>query len=279
MRTRFPGLVYAIVSGYGLDGPLQDEPGFDIAAYWSRAGIAAALTPPDGELPVQRGGMGDHTVAMTAAAMISAALFNRTRTGVGDLVSTSLLRQGAYTIGFDVNVAVMWGRTINLGDRSRMGNPSANNSKAGDGRRLWLVGLEAERHWPPLARSVGHPEWIDDPRFATPRDRFRHAVELIALLVEVFATGTLDEWAAIFGTEPDLFWAPVQTIDELVSDPQFHAAGGLVDVPDPDGSTRTMLATPVDFDSHRMAPKGRAPEIGQHTDEIVAELQRGAERR
>jgi crotonobetainyl-CoA:carnitine CoA-transferase CaiB-like acyl-CoA transferase len=272
LRSRFPRLVYALISGYGTEGPDADRPGFDIAAFWSRAGIAAALTPPGGELPFQRGGMGDHSVGMSAAAAISAALFARERTGEGDLVTTSLLRQGAYTIGFDANIALMWGTEVRVGTRATMPNPNANNYTAGDGRRFWVVGLEVERHWPPLARVVGHPEWIDDERFATPIARFRNQRELLALLDEAFATKTLDDWAEVFATEPDFFWSPVQTIDELIQDPQFHAAGGLVEVVDPDGGTTTMINTPVDFAVHASRPRTLAPELGQHTDEILAEL-------
>ena len=272
LRQRFPRLVYAVVTGYGLSGPDADRPAYDIAAFWARSGIAAALQQPGGPLPFQRGGMGDHSVGMTAAAMISAALYARERTGRGDFVSTSLLRQGAYTIGFDTNVALMWGRSLGIGVRDRMGNPMANNYTAGDGRQFWIVGLEAERHWPPLCRAVGHPDWLEDPRFSTAATRFQNAAELIGLLDEVFATKPLDEWAAIFAAEPDFFWSPVQTIDELIADPQFHATGGIVDVPDDDGFTTAMLATPVDFTVHASAPRGRAPELGQHTDEILAEL-------
>ena len=105
LTGEFERLIYAIVSGYGLDGADADRAAYDVAAYWARAGIADSLRTPDGPLPFQRAGMGDHTVAMTGAAMISAALFERERTGRGQVVSTSLLRQGVYTIGFDVNIA------------------------------------------------------------------------------------------------------------------------------------------------------------------------------
>ncbi len=276
LRARHPRLVYAIITGYGLEGAEADRPAYDIAAFWARSGVAASLTPPGGQLPFQRGGMGDHTVGMTAAAMISAALFARERTGEGDLVSTSLLRQGAYTIGFDVNVALMWGLPIRVGTRTTMGNVAINNYSAGDGRPFWIVGLEGHRHWPPLARAVGHPEWLEDERFATPAARAQNASELIALLDESFATKTLDEWAVIFDADPDFFWAPVQTVDELLGDQQFHAAGGLVEVPSEDGAW-TMLATPADFDVHRSAPRYRAPLLGEHTHEVLAELGKSEE--
>ena len=139
---RYPRLVYALITGYGLDGPDAGRAAYDIAAYWARGGIAESLRVPGGPLPLQRGGMGDHSAAMTGAAMVSAALVGRARTGRGGLVSTSLLRQGAYTLGFDVNIALMWGRTLATGRREAMPNPTVNNYTAGDGRAFWIVGLE-----------------------------------------------------------------------------------------------------------------------------------------
>jgi crotonobetainyl-CoA:carnitine CoA-transferase CaiB-like acyl-CoA transferase len=273
LLERNPRLVYALITAYGLDGPDADRPGYDIAAFWSRSGLASLLSPPERDLVWQRGGMGDHTVAMTGAAMVNAALVSRGRTGKGQLVSTSLLRQGAYTVGFDVNVALMWGRALDYARREAARNPSLNNYTAGDGRRFWLVGLEGDRHWPPLARAVGQPEWIDDPRFATARDRAQNARELVAALDETFATKPLAEWAEVFATEPDLFWAPVNTIDDLLADEQFHASGGLVGVPDGVGET-TMLATPADFHGTPWKPRAMAPELGEHTDEVLGELGR-----
>jgi crotonobetainyl-CoA:carnitine CoA-transferase CaiB-like acyl-CoA transferase len=266
-------LVYALITAYGLDGPDADQPGYDIAAWWSRSGIAGLLTPPDQDPVSQRGGMGDHTVAMTGAAMVSAALVARGRTGEGQLVSTSLLRQGAYTVGFDVNVALMWGRPVPAAVRDTARNPCLNNYTAGDGRRFWLVGLDAERHWPPLARAVGRPEWLDDPRFATARDRAENGRQLVAELDELFATRPLGEWVEVFATEPDLWWAPVNTLDDLLADEQFHASGGLVGVPDGVGET-TMLATPADFHGTPWKPRATAPELGQHTEDVLRELGR-----
>ncbi|HEX4162751.1 MAG TPA: CoA transferase [Acidimicrobiales bacterium] len=268
---RHPRLVYAIITGYGLEGPEAERGAYDIAAFWARAGIAESLRTPGGPLPFQRGGMGDHSVAMTGAAMVSAALVERARTGYGQLVSTSLLRQGVYTIGFDVNVAVMWGRTLGIGTRETMYSPVLNNYAASDGKSFWIVGLEGDRHWPALARAVGHDEWITDPRFDSARNRAVHARELIGSLDEIFSTRTLDEWATAFAEEPELFWSPVNTIDDVVADEQFHAAHAVVDVPDEQG-TLPMLATPVDFDGRPPAPRWRAPLLGEHTREVLREM-------
>ena len=273
LLDRFDRLIYAIITGYGLEGPDADLAAYDIAAYWARSGMAAALRTPGGPLPFQRGGMGDHTVAMTGAAMVSAALYSRQETGRGQLVSTSLFRQGAYTIGFDVNIALLWGQSLSTGVREAMGNPSVNNYTAGDGKQFWIVGLEGDRHWPPLARAVGRPEWLDDLRFATARDRAANARVLVTSLDEVFATRSRDEWAEAFGKEPELFWAPVNTIDDLLQDQQFLASGALVDVPD-ETSSRYMLASPADFGGSAPAPRWRAPRLGEHTEAIRDGLQK-----
>jgi crotonobetainyl-CoA:carnitine CoA-transferase CaiB-like acyl-CoA transferase len=274
LLARNDRLVYALVTGFGTEGPDADAAGFDIAGWWSRAGIAWLLTPPGGEPPFQRGGMGDHTIGMTGAAMITAALLARHATGKGQFVTTSLLRQGAYTVGFDVNTYLMWGLQFQGGRRANMAAPTVNNYVAGDGRRFWIVGLEGDRHWPPLARAVGHPEWLADDRYSTATGRREHAVQLIAELDAIFATKSLDEWAAIFREEPDFFWAPVNSMEDLIADPQFQANGGVVEVPD-GSSTTSMVATPVDFRGTPIAPRWMAPELGQHTEEVLAELRKG----
>ncbi|OBG16814.1 CaiB/BaiF CoA transferase family protein [Mycobacterium intracellulare] len=267
-----PRLVYGLITGYGENGPDADRAAFDVAAFWSRAGVAHLLTRPGETPPFQRGGMGDHSAGMTMAAAVCAALLARERTGAGQLVTTSLYRQGAYTVSFDLNTYLMSGQPIAIGQRESMGNPCMNNYAAQDGRRFWIVGLEPERHWPALCRAVGRPEWRDDPRFADARSRAANSAALIVALDEIFATRPLDEWARIFAGEPDFFWSPVNTLEDVVADEQFHAAGGIVDVPDGDAAV-PMVATPADFHGTPWAPRSAAPELGQHTEEVLADLE------
>lgn len=274
LMKRNPRLVYGHLTGYGLEGDDANRAAYDIAAFWARSGIAGLLQAPGHPLPFQRGGMGDHSVGVQFAGAIAAGLYSRERTGEGQLVSSSLFRQGVYTIGFDLNMMLGWGMVAKVGLRTEMGNPAINNYTAGDGKQFWVVGLEGARHWPPLARVVGHPEWLEEGSlFSTPMGRAQNAAQLISELDAVFATKTRDEWAAIFETEPDMFWAPVNEPDEVLNDPQLRAAGGLIEVPDKFGTT-TMIATPADFHGTPWAPRWVAPQLGEHTDEILAELGR-----
>jgi crotonobetainyl-CoA:carnitine CoA-transferase CaiB-like acyl-CoA transferase len=273
VAARNTGLVYGLITGYGESGPDADRAAYDVAAFWARAGLAHLLTRPGDTPPFQRGGMGDHTAGMTLAAAVCAALLARTRTGRGQLVSTSLYRQGAYTVSFDLNTFLLTGHSIAIGQRESMGNPCMNNYAAGDGRRFWIVGLQAGRHWPPLCRAVGRPDWLTDPRYDTAQARAANSTELIDELDVIFATKPLDEWAKVFATEPDFFWSPINSIEDVVADEQFHAAGGVVYVPDGDTDV-PMVATPADFHGTPWAPRSAAPTLGEHTDEILAEIGR-----
>lgn len=267
-----PRLVYGLITGYGERGPDADRAAYDVAAFWARAGLAHLLTRPGQTPPFQRGGMGDHAAGMTLAAAVCAALVARGRTGQGQLVSTSLYRQGAYTVSFDLNTFLLTGDSIAIGQRETMGNPCMNNYAAADGRRFWIVGLEAGRHWPPLCRAVGRPEWLTDPRFDSPRARAVNAVELVAELDQIFASRPLTEWAETFAEEPELFWSPINSLEDVVADEQFHAAGGIVYVPDGDGAA-PMVASPADFAGTPWEPRSVAPRLGEHTEEILTELQ------
>jgi crotonobetainyl-CoA:carnitine CoA-transferase CaiB-like acyl-CoA transferase len=271
VSARNPRLIYGLLTGYGTAGPDADKAAYDVAAYWARSGIASLLSRPGEPPPFQRSGMGDHLAGMNLAAGICAALYAREQTGTGQLVTTSLYRTGAYTVSFDLNMFLLTGQPIAIGQRGTMRSPLMNNYAAGDGRRFWIVGLETERHWPALCRVVGRPEWQGAERYHDARSRARNAVELIAELDDIFATKSLDAWAEVFATEPEFFWSPINTIEDVLGDEQFHAGGGIVDVPDGDG-TLPMIATPVDFDGTPWAPRSVAPALGEHTDEVLAEL-------
>ncbi len=269
LRALNPRLVYCHVSGYGADGADRDRAAYDVGAFWSRAGVAASLTAAGHAIPQQRGGMGDHMAGQAAAGAVCAALLARARTGEGQRVTISLLRIGVYMMGWDTNMALR-GVPVEPYDRFHALNPIINSFPAGDGRWFWLLLLQAGRHWPDLCRALGRDDLMEDPRFADIPERMQNAEALVRELDRTLATRSLAEWAEIFDHE-NVWWAPVQSVNEVVNDPVAHNAGAFVDVPGPDGPVR-MVSTPADFSGTPWAPRGLAPEFGQHTEEVLLEL-------
>lgn len=265
-----PRLVYALATGYGIEGDDRDRAAYDAGAFWGRAGVGATLAPAGGEPPFPRTAFGDHATALALAGGVAAALFARERTGRGGLVTTSLLRTGLYIVGADTNQVLRIGIPPIQLERAVMPNPLCTFYRSADGRWIFLLGLQADRHWPDLVRAIDRPEWLADPRFRDIGTRRAHFRELIAELDAIFATQPYAVWAERLDAA-GMWWAPVQTIAEAVADPQVAASGAFMDVPVADGTAR-MLATPVDFGDHRPTAARPAPEPGQHTEEVLLEL-------
>ncbi|HEU4759577.1 MAG TPA: CoA transferase, partial [Dehalococcoidia bacterium] len=270
LSERYPRLVYAQVTGYGPESPEKDRAAYDVGAFWSRAGVAAALTAQGAELPQQRGGMGDHMAGNATAGAVAAALFARERSGCGQRVDVSLLRIGVYMMGWDVSLAMRLNMPILAYDRRHAINPLITCYQSGDARWFWLLLLQADRHWGDLCRAVGREELMGDPRFENIETRRANAPALVEELDGVFAERTMAEWADVFDRH-NVWWAPVNSINEVTEDPVAREAGAFVDVPGPDGPV-TMVSTPADFSATQWRPQGLAPELGQHTEEVLLEL-------
>jgi len=127
--------------------------------------------------------------------------------------------------------------------------------------------------WPKLLAAIDRKPWGDDERYGTTRDRRYNCEALIADLDVLFATKTREEWTARFD-EHDVWWAPINTAEDVIADPQAIAAGAFVDVPASEGSAaHRAVATPVRFSSDTgTRPPGGVPALGEHTDEVLGEL-------
>jgi crotonobetainyl-CoA:carnitine CoA-transferase CaiB-like acyl-CoA transferase len=271
VRAVNEGIVYAQVSAYGADSPDSDRAAFDVGAFWSRGGVAGLLRTPDGQLPSQRGGMGDHFTGANAAGAIAAALFHRERTGEGQLVSTSLLRTATYMLGWDYNSYLRSGIEPQPTDRAAMINPLINSYQLADGQWVWLLMLQGDRHWPDFCRAIDREAWLTDERYATLAQRAVNASALVREIEVVLAARTLEEWAPLFD-QHDVWWAPVQTPEQVLNDPTVAQAGAWVEVPEADGSTGRMVASAVDFEGTPWSVRAPTPELGQHTEEVLLEL-------
>jgi crotonobetainyl-CoA:carnitine CoA-transferase CaiB-like acyl-CoA transferase len=270
LRKSNPGLVYCQVTGYQPDGPDRDRAAYDIGAFWARGGVAASLTAAGHELPQQRGGMGDHMAGSTAAGAICAALLARSRTGEGQRLSVSLLRIGAYMVGWDLSIALRLGIPLEPYDRRHAVNPIIDCYQSGDGRWFWLLFLQGDRHWPDLCRAIQRQDLLSDPRFSDIAVRRDNAPALVEELDRVFAAKTMAEWAEVFDRE-DVWWAPVNSVYDMLEDTVVHEAGVFINLPGPEGEMKAV-ATPTHFYGTPWEPRGYAPEMGQHTEEVLLEL-------
>ena len=280
LLAQHPRLVYASLTAYGLAGPDRDAPGYDMAAFSGRSGLAERATPPGAAPPILPGGLGDNVTAITIVAGIMGALFHRERSGQGQLVSTSLLRTGIYSIGMDVATRVGLGRAAPPPPRTKPQNPLMNTYCAGDGKWFWLVGAESERHWPGIVAALGDSALLQDARFATPRERRRNATALVAAMDLLTARHSRAEWAAIFRGH-EVWWAPINSVDDLLQDPQVLASGAFIHVPVHGGQATPEsfngVATPVDFGLTPSGPAGAPPAIGADADALLGALGVGSD--
>jgi crotonobetainyl-CoA:carnitine CoA-transferase CaiB-like acyl-CoA transferase len=274
LRAVNPTLIYARGHGYGVRGPDADTPAYDATAFWARGGLGDTITPLGMSEPIgQRGALGDRNGAVQLAFGIAAALFRKERTGEGTVVDVSLLSTAMWMLASDVMSALQGtyqpSRLPTPQSRALAPNPLVGNFRCRDERFLTLCFLQPDRYWADLCRAVGRPELADDPRFVDITARAQHTAECTAILDEVFATRTLDDWRAAFAHER-FPWAPFQRVTEMADDRQVIANGYVGTVED--GDVRFSLPTgAVQFDEQPTALR-RAPEHGQHTDEVLLEL-------
>ncbi|HEX3840651.1 MAG TPA: CoA transferase [Acidimicrobiales bacterium] len=272
IRAVNPNIIYVRGSANGQRGPESERGGYDNSNFWGRGGSADILTAP-GDYPTSQPGpgYGDVIGGLTIAGGISAALFHRERTGEAVTVDNSLLANGVWATGATVLAAGLFGFSrMPRGDRTMMPNPLVNNYKTKDDRFMSLIMLESDRFWADLVTKIGHPELADDPRYVDSVARAKNCQECCVTLDEIFATRTLEEWRPIMNTV-DGVWAPVQTADELLVDPQVVANGYIREVTSTGGTTFRMVASPLQFDE-QPPDLIRAPDHGEHTDEVLQEL-------
>ena len=271
VRAVNPSIIYVRASGHGPQGPDAETPGYDAAVVWARSGFAAFLTPPDApQPPPQPGGIGDCVGGLSGAAAIAAALFKRERTGRPSEVDISLLHGGVWmnaTVLMMAANAGPEGSLMQLTSRREMRNPLVNTYKTKDDRWLALVVIQPDPFWRSFCEHIDRVDLVDDPRFVDFQARMANCTELIDLLDDVFGARTLGEWIDRLQTFEGV-WAVNQVPDEVVEDPQVIANGYLVPGEEP-GPPLTVVTAPAQFDGQALTSLRRAPEHGQHTEEVL----------
>ena len=273
-----PALIYASGSGYGPRGPDSASPALDAAAQ-ARSGLMFA-TGPDGAEPYPvQGVVGDQIGGITLGWGILAALVARSIHGVGQRVDTSHLSSSIWLQGLAVSMGLLTRHKpeseINLTynpPRTDAYNPLANYYQCADGRWMMLANFQADRYWPSFAAALGLEALIDDPKFADTISRGENRHELIPILDGVFAQKTYDEWADVLESSGDFIFSPVQSLTELPYDPQVVVNDYITEVDHPDLGRVKLANHPVSYSETPHSIRTVAPELGQHTEEVILEL-------
>jgi crotonobetainyl-CoA:carnitine CoA-transferase CaiB-like acyl-CoA transferase len=266
-----PGIIYAQGTAYGAHGPSKDSPGLEMMGL-AQGGLMLGSATPGGEPVYPSIGLNDRLGAIGLLVAILSALVARERTGEGQLVHTSLL-------GWTVNVqAVALSYAANVGkdprplDRHEQNDPLYNVYQLQDGTWIALgMVIHSDRYWPLLCQALGRPELVDDARFATYELRDANHRELIDLLDELFGQIGYDEWQAKV-VEYELIACQVNSLTTLQDDAQVLANRYMVKLPHPELGEWWYAPTPVEFEKTPVSIRSEAPQIGQHTDEILGEL-------
>jgi len=261
-------LIYASLSPYGEHGPERDRTGFDATAWWARSGLMDMVRATnDTEPALSMPGMGDHPTAMAMYGAIVTALYRRQLTGKGGEVATSLLANGLWSNSCQVQGALCGYELTARGPRGSRGAMTESYTTL-DGRSFILVTTNPARDWPLLAQAVGHPEWIQDPRFATPMERFANGAILVGLLEEIFGGDTWEAWQGRLSAGGVTFGIIAQ-VDDHIADEQLEANAMLPEFVD--GYGLRTVDSPFHLDGETKQPPRMAPGIGQHTRQILEE--------
>src|SRR5262245_30041428 len=271
IRAVSPRIIYVRGHGQGAREPDAERGGYDAASFWSRGGIGHALTPTAAAAPVmRRAAFGASAGGMTIAGGIAAALFHRERTGVGTVLDVSLLGTAMWILAPDIVMTRLTEQEMPVFNRTEAPNPIVNSYRTRDGRWIFLNMLQPDRFWADLCHHLGRDDMITDARFESGMARFMNRQDCVRELERVFASRTLAEWREALATVEGV-WAPMQSAREVGEDPQAIANGYLSAVDRGDGTSFTLVASPVQFDETSPALRP-APECGQQTEEVLLSL-------
>jgi crotonobetainyl-CoA:carnitine CoA-transferase CaiB-like acyl-CoA transferase len=264
-----PRLIYADLTGFGEKGPDSELPGFDITSYWARSGLLS-MTRDAGAPPTWPvAGSGDNATAVGLYSAIVTALYRRERTGKGSYVTTSLLAEGVWSASVSIQAALAGAKFYAPHDRKNPANAGLNVYRASDG--TWFVLLIMPDKVAAVAKAIGRPDLLTDTRFSDPAKLMANMPQLTAILDEVFAAQPMAHWYEVFNGVHVTFGA-VRGPQEVIDDPQLRANDIVVPLEGAGGKLTSTISSPIQVHGVAKVPARRAPNLGEHTDEILREL-------
>ena len=266
-----PKLIYAALSGYGPKGPEAQEPAFDYLGL-ARSGMMTLVGAPDAPPPGFSGGIADQMGAIMAAYGMLAALLARERFGIGQKIDVSHLGSMMALEGLAIAFRLFTGRDMPRKNRPKEANPLWNHYLCAEGKWIVLGMLQADRYWPAVCKGLGIEHLEKDPRFENMDKRRENSEELISIMDKVFITESSKEWMKRLKEAGDVVCTPVQTISDLLDDPQVWANEYLIEFDHSVLGSMKFMGLPIQFSKTPGAARPEAPEFGQHTEEVLIEV-------
>jgi formyl-CoA transferase len=260
-------IVYCSISGFGPKGPYRDMPGYDTIGQ-ARSGLLSLLTDPG-----KPQGMGisfsDHLTGMYACYGVLGALMNRTLSGDGQHVETSLLRASVSFVGENAARYFETGHVPRRKHRTTTAGVFAFEDQ--DGLAFVLHMSSPDKFWLGLFDVVGKPEWAQDPRFNNRKARVENYDALNEQLAPIFRAGKRDDWLRRLIAK-DVPAAPINTLDEVFADPQVKTYGFPIEVEHPQMGKMQLIGNAVDMSRTPPTIDRPPPVLGEQTEEILVAL-------
>ncbi len=264
-----PRLVYCAISGFGQDGPLRDLPAYD-QIIQGMSGMMSITGAPD-TAPYRVGyPVADTIGGITAAFAVAAALADHNRTE-GVFIDVSMLEAAMATMGWAVSNHLIAGREPQpLGNDNVTASPSGT-FRTGDG--LLNIAANKQEQFEAACQVLGHPEWVQDPRFADRHARLQHREDLRTLMEQAMAGASAEHWWGALN-DAGVPAGPVYSVPQALALPQIATRGMLATFPDAPGVGRDVRIVRTGFKLNGEAPAVATPppRLGEHTHQILAEL-------
>jgi crotonobetainyl-CoA:carnitine CoA-transferase CaiB-like acyl-CoA transferase len=264
-----PRLIYADLTGFGEKGPDANLPGFDITSYWARSGLLS-MTRDAGAAPTWPvAGSGDNASAVGLYSAIVTALYRRERTGKGSHVTTSLLAEGIWSASVSIQAALCDAKFFGLHDRKNPANAAMNVYRSADD--TWFVLLVTPDKLAAVAKAIDRTDLLTDPRFSDPAKLVQNMPQLTAILDEIFGSQPMSHWYEVFNGVHVTFGA-VRGPQEVINDPQLRVNEIVVPLEGAGGKLTLTVSSPIQVHGVTKTAARRAPELGEHNDEILKDL-------
>ena len=264
-----PRLIYADVTGFGENGPDSGLPGFDITSYWARSGLLS-MTRDAGAPPTWPvAGSGDNATAVGLYSAVVTALYRRERTGKGSYVTTSLLAEGVWSASVSIQAALCEAKFFAPHDRKNPANAALNVYKSADG--TWFLLIVTPDKLAPVAKAIGRPDLLTDPRFSDPAKLVENMSALAEILDDVFGSKPMAHWREVFDGVHVTFGV-VRGPEEVINDPQLRANDIVVPLEGAGGKLTSTISSPINVHGVAKVAAKRAPALGEHNEVVLKEL-------